>query len=166
MSASTLDVHLDQDELANWRAEPVRFIEQVLIDPETKAPFVLLRAERAFLALAFKTDDAGRLLYPEQVFGAPKKSGKTGFAAMHGLTTTLLFGGAYPEAVTCANDFEQAQGRVFHQGDEDREQEHRVDEPQQLIDEHGLVVFVAALVEHLRARVAVGNFLDCRARAV
>jgi phage terminase large subunit-like protein len=47
------------------------------------------------------------------LFAAPKKSGKTAFAALHLLTTTLLYGGAYPEATAAANDLEQAQGRVF-----------------------------------------------------
>ena len=55
----------------------------------------------------------GRLLYPEQLYARPKKSGKTGFAAMHLLTTTLLFGGRFAEGYAVANDFEQAQGRVF-----------------------------------------------------
>jgi hypothetical protein len=32
---------------------------------------------------------------------------------MRALTTTLLFGGRYPEATICANDFEQVRGRVF-----------------------------------------------------
>jgi len=53
------------------------------------------------------------LRYPEQVYACPKKSGKTTFGAIHALTTTLLFGGSYPEATICANDQEQAQGRVF-----------------------------------------------------
>ena len=85
----------------------------MLCDPETKKPFKLLPAERAFLQHAFNTDKHGRLLYPEQVYACPKKSGKTKFAAIHALTTTLLFGGHYPEATICANDLEQARGRVF-----------------------------------------------------
>jgi phage terminase large subunit-like protein len=96
-----------------WRTDPGSFIEEVLRDPETKRPFKLLDAERAFLAYAFQTDDDGRVLYPEQLYAAPKKSGKTGFAAIHLLTTTLLFGGRYSEAYCVANDLEQAQGRVF-----------------------------------------------------
>jgi hypothetical protein len=66
-----------------------------------------------FLEHAFATDASGRLLYPEQVYSCPKKSGKTAFAAMHCLTTALLFGGAYPEVTLAANDYDQAQGRVF-----------------------------------------------------
>jgi phage terminase large subunit-like protein len=96
-----------------WRANPTRFIETVLYDPETKQPFKLLPAEKEFLAHAFKLDDEGRLLYPEQVYAAPKKSGKTGFAAMVTLTMLLLFGGQYGEGYCCANDLEQAQSRVF-----------------------------------------------------
>ena len=42
-------------------------------DPETGKPFVLLDAERDFLRYAFDTDANGRLLFPEQVYAAPKK---------------------------------------------------------------------------------------------
>src|SRR5262249_50532331 len=107
--------HLDAASLARWRAEPTSFIEQALCDPETKRPFALLPAERAFMQHAFRTGDDGRLLYPEQCFAAPKKSGKTTLAALHCLTTTLLFGGSYPEATIIANDLEQAQARTFEQ---------------------------------------------------
>ena len=96
-----------------WRANPIEFIETVLCDPETGQPFVLLDAEREFLAHSFTLAADGRLLYPEQVFGAIKKSGKTGFAALHMLTTMLLFGGSFAEGYVLANDFEQASGRVF-----------------------------------------------------
>jgi phage terminase large subunit-like protein len=106
---------LDHTALARWQANPVSFIEEVIVDPATKRPFELLPAERLFLEHAFKVDDDGRLLYPEQVYACPKKSGKTSFAAMHALALTLLFGEAYPEATICANDQEQAQGRVFEQ---------------------------------------------------
>jgi hypothetical protein len=96
-----------------WRSNPTAFIEEALQDPETGKPYRLLDAERAFLEHAFRTDDDGRLLYPEQLYSAPKKSGKTAFAAMHALTTALLFGGRAPEVICAANDFDQAQGRVF-----------------------------------------------------
>jgi phage terminase large subunit-like protein len=106
MVASSIDV-------VRWRADPIRFIETVLFDPETDQPFKLLDAERAFLMHAFKTDDSGRLLYPELLFGAPKKSGKTGFAALLVLTMILLFGERFAEGYALANDLEQAQSRVF-----------------------------------------------------
>jgi hypothetical protein len=87
-------VSTERTKLAAWRADPAAFIENVLVNPETGEPFALLPAERAFLRHAFRRR-AGRLLYPEQVFGAPKKSGKTGFAALHMLTTVLLYGGRF-----------------------------------------------------------------------
>ena len=99
--------------LARWRADPIAFIEQALIDPETKKPFVLLEVEREFLKHAFATGADGRLLFPEQVYSCPKKSGKTTFAAIYVITVVLLFGGAYPEAICAANDREQSVGRVF-----------------------------------------------------
>jgi terminase large subunit-like protein len=99
--------------LERWRRSPVSFIETVLHDPETGAPYRLLPAERAFLDYAFQTAANGKLLYVEQLYCCPKKSGKTAFAAIHALSTALLFGGAFPEVILCANDFDQAQGRVF-----------------------------------------------------
>src|SRR5258705_13263574 len=96
-----------------WRSDPILFIESVLHDPETGKPFQVLPAEKQFLAYAFKLDDNGRLLFPELVFSAPKKSGKTGFAALITLTMLLLFGGHYGEAYSLANDYEQAASRVF-----------------------------------------------------
>lgn len=100
-------------DLKRWRRRLSSFIEEVLVDPETGKPFQLLDAERSFLAHAFETGADGRLKYPEQIFAAPKKSGKTGFAALHMLTTTLLFGGRHAEAYCAANDLEQATSRVF-----------------------------------------------------
>jgi phage terminase large subunit-like protein len=104
---------LEPSALERWRRDPAEFITEILRDPETGKPFVLLDAERKFLQCAFASDADGRLIYPEQVFAAPKKSGKTGFAAMHMLTTTLIFGGSFAEGYCVANDEEQAQGRVF-----------------------------------------------------
>ena len=99
--------------LTRWRANPINFIQQVLINPETNRPFVLLDAERAFLTYAFTLGADGRLLYPEQVYACPKKSGKTTFAAIYVITVVLLYGGAYPEAICAANDYDQSVGRVF-----------------------------------------------------
>jgi hypothetical protein len=99
--------------LARWRANPIGSIQQVLIDPETKKPFVLLDAERAFLRHAFAIGPNGRLLYPEQVYACPKKSGKTTFAAIFVITIVLLYGGAYAEAICAANDRDQSVERVF-----------------------------------------------------
>jgi hypothetical protein len=98
--------------LDRWRADPAAFIEHCLIDPETSKPFVLLDAEREFLKHAFKLDESGRLLYPEQVYACPKKSGKTTFAAIYTISLVMLFGGTFPEAIVCANDYEQSVGRV------------------------------------------------------
>jgi len=99
--------------LDNWRTDPIGFIETQLYDPDTGTPFTLLPAEREFLKHSYKVDADGRLLYPEQVYACPKKSGKTGFAALHMLCTVLLFGGRRAEGYCLANDEEQAASRVF-----------------------------------------------------
>jgi phage terminase large subunit-like protein len=110
----TESVALDDSTLQRWRANPTSFVEEVLHDPETGRPFVLLEAERAFMRHAFALDSNGRLLYPELLYGAPKKSGKTTLAALIVLVMVLLRSdGRFSEAYVCANDFEQAQSRVF-----------------------------------------------------
>lgn len=96
-----------------WRKDIVSFIDGVLRDPETGLPFVLNRAERRFLARAFELDDDGRLKHPELLYAAPKKSGKTAFAAMILIAVVLVLGGRFAEGICVANDLEQAQGRVF-----------------------------------------------------
>ena len=104
---------LNSTALSRWRAEPCRFIETVLFDPQEGKPFVLLDAERVFLAHAFRLGETGKLLYTEWLYSCPKKSGKTTFAAIVCLTIILLYGGHFPEATLAANDQEQAVGRVF-----------------------------------------------------
>ena len=102
-----------EQQLSRWRENPLSFIETVLVNPETETPFQLYPEQRRFLREALKLTPEGRLPYPELLFSAPKKSGKTTMAAMMTLTVIILFGGRYAEAYLVANDLEQAQGRVF-----------------------------------------------------
>ena len=104
---------LDATALARFKRDPIAFITHTLRDPETGEPFVLSDAERQFLQHAFTLNDDGKLVYPELVFGAIKKSGKTTLAAIVMLAMVLLFGGRFAEGYCVANDFEQAQSRVF-----------------------------------------------------
>jgi phage terminase large subunit-like protein len=104
---------LDATVLARFKYDPIAFIEHVLCDPETGEAFVLSDAERWFLKFAFQLDDNGRLKFPELVFGAIKKSGKTTLAAIIMLVMVLLYGGRFAEGICVANDLEQAQSRVF-----------------------------------------------------
>jgi phage terminase large subunit-like protein len=104
---------LEHTTLERWQRDPLSFINEVLRNPETGKPFELFDAQKTFFAKCWQTDDSGRLLYPEQCIGWPKKTGKTATAAMHLLTTTLVFGGRFAEGYAIANDLEQAQGRVF-----------------------------------------------------
>jgi Phage Terminase len=104
---------LDASAIERFKREPIAFIEHVMCDPETGRPFLLSDAERWFLKFAFTLNADGRLMYPELVFGAIKKSGKTTLAAIILLVTVLIYGGRYAEAICVANDLEQAQSRVF-----------------------------------------------------
>src|SRR4249919_3874687 len=100
--------------MQRWRDDPLSFVTEVLHDPETNAPFVLLPAEIAFMRHAFALDDDGRLKFPEQCYSAPKKSGKTTLAALVVLTMVLLRSeGRFNEGYCVANDFEQAASRTF-----------------------------------------------------
>jgi phage terminase large subunit-like protein len=90
----------------------VDFITNELRDPETGKPFVLFDAQTRFLLTAFTLTDAGTFPYPEMLFGAIKKSGKTATAAMAALYV-LVTGGPFAEIIIAANDEEQAQGRIF-----------------------------------------------------
>ncbi len=96
-----------------WKRHPIRFITEVLVDPETGLPFELYPAQEEFLREALTPTADGRLLYPELVFAAIKKSGKTATAAMAMLYVIVALGGPYAEGYCAANDFDQAQGRVF-----------------------------------------------------
>jgi phage terminase large subunit-like protein len=106
-------VSKQSEQKARWLADPAMFVRDVLIDPETGKPFELYPAEERFLRSGFTLTADGRLPFPELVFAAPKKSGKTGFAAMAVIYVIIVLGGPYAEAYCVANDFEQAQGRVF-----------------------------------------------------
>jgi len=104
---------IDVATILRWRADPLRFIEHVLCDPESGRPFVLSVAERAFLERAFTLNESGKLNYPELVFGAIKKSGKSTLAGIVMLTMVLLYGGRFAEGYCVANDQEQAVARTF-----------------------------------------------------
>jgi phage terminase large subunit-like protein len=108
-NASTTDV----EDLDRYRHDPVAFITECLVDPETNQPFELYPAQVEFLRAALTLTDDGRLPAPELLFGAPKKSGKTAMAAMCMVYVILVLAGRHGEGYVVANDLEQAQGRVF-----------------------------------------------------
>jgi phage terminase large subunit-like protein len=93
--------------------EAAEFIETTLVNPETCELFQLTEAERVFLEHAFELTPNGRLKYPELIFSGPKKSGKTGFAAMILIFVVRAVGGRYAEGFCVANSADQASLRVF-----------------------------------------------------
>ncbi len=99
--------------IAKWRKSPETFFTEVLRLPETGEPFELYPEQIIFLRHALTLKKDGRLPYPELLFSAPKKSGKTTFAAGCLLYTIIVLGGRYAEGYCLANDLEQSQGRVF-----------------------------------------------------
>lgn len=101
------------DHLARWHADPVAFIRDVLRNPETGVRFELYPAQVEFVRRAFTLTPKGQLPYSEMIFSAPKKSGKTGLAAMLAIYVAVVLGGRFAEVFCLANDFEQSLGRVF-----------------------------------------------------
>jgi hypothetical protein len=99
--------------LKKWKRDPMAFIRDVLINPDTGTPFELSLAQRRFLRRALTVTAEGRLRFPELLFSAPKKSGKTTLAAMTTIYLITCLGGSYAEAYWVANDLEQATSRVF-----------------------------------------------------
>jgi hypothetical protein len=97
----------------NWKRDPVAFIREVLVNPETGKPFELYAAQERFIREAITPTSEGRLPFSELVFSAPKKSGKTTLAAMIVIYMIVCLGGPFGEGYCLANDEEQAQGRVF-----------------------------------------------------
>jgi phage terminase large subunit-like protein len=97
----------------NWKRDPVAFIREVLVNPETGKPFELYAAQERFIREAITPTSDGRLPFSELVFSAPKKSGKTTLAGMIVIYVIVCLGGPYGEGYCLANDEEQAQGRVF-----------------------------------------------------
>lgn len=96
-----------------WKTDPVVFIEDALVNPETGKPFILYPEQEVFIRRAFTLTPDGSLPYPEILFSAPKKSGKTALGAMACLYVVVVVGGPYAEAYCLANDLEQSTGRVF-----------------------------------------------------
>lgn len=91
----------------------VDYLEKLFILPNGKT-IVLEPFQRAFLEMAFTPDSRGKLPYRQVVYSMIKKSGKSQIGACIG--SWFAFSGiAEPngEQYCCANDLEQAQGRVY-----------------------------------------------------
>ena len=85
--------------------DPIRFIDEHLRSTEKGERWTLSPHQRRVLAAMFAHP------YRLRLWGEPKKSGKTFLGAV--LTLWWAFTRAHTEVVICANDLEQAQGRVF-----------------------------------------------------
>ncbi len=101
------------DRIARWKTDPISFIGDVLKDPETKKPFELYPAQVEFIQRTFTLTPEGRLPYPEMLYSAPKKSGKTATAGMLAIYVAVAIGGPFAEVYCLSNDYEQSVGRVF-----------------------------------------------------
>jgi phage terminase large subunit-like protein len=99
-------------DLRRYALSPIAFIDDLVTRNETSAAFRLAPHQRDVLRLAFTFDDQGRLPYDTFLYSCPKKSGKTTMNAA--LTVWWAFTQEAPnEVLVIANDYDQAQSRVF-----------------------------------------------------
>ncbi len=80
--------------------------------PERKRLIVLEPHQRAILRHAFTKGPDGRFPYATVIYSTLKKSGKTEIGSGLNLWAGVTWD-SYLELYACANDYEQAQGRVF-----------------------------------------------------
>jgi phage terminase large subunit-like protein len=102
-----------QRAVARWRNDPLRFLRECVIDPDTRSPFQLYAEQADFLRRACTLRPDGRVRYSEVGYCAPKKSGKTTTAALVVLYTAFVLAPLNGEIYLLANDQEQAVSRVF-----------------------------------------------------
>lgn len=95
-----------------YATDPVAFIDALVKKSELGKPFRLMPHQREILRLAFQFDVDGRLPYDTIMYSCPKKSGKTTENAALTLWWALTQE-SDNEILICANDFDQAQARVF-----------------------------------------------------
>jgi hypothetical protein len=79
--------------IARWKRDPIAFIREVLINPETGLPFEFYGEQERFSGSALTLTADGRLPFAELLFSAPKESGKTATAAMAMLFVIICIGG-------------------------------------------------------------------------
>ena len=96
---------VSQETLERLRLDPALFADTFLPNNEKGRPWRLSRHQRRVLVHMFKR------AYRLRVWGEMKKSGKTFLAAV--LLIWWAFTHANTEIIVAANDFEQAQSRVF-----------------------------------------------------
>lgn len=99
----------------NWpryRRDPVAFMQEICVNPETGKPFVLLPAQRDFLARMVPKAN-GDLEFRTYLYSCIKKSGKSTTAALVGLWAVLCLGGRYAEGYVISADLQQSTDRIF-----------------------------------------------------
>ena len=104
---TSLDPTAYATDIVAWAESPAGFFI-----PETRKPIVLTEPQRRILRHTLTPDDDGLMAYQTILYAAPKKSGKSTLAALIALWWSLT---QEPpnEVYLAANDFDQAQGRVF-----------------------------------------------------
>ena len=99
-------------DLQRYRTDFSSFVGDFIGVNELGKPFQLMNHQRRILGMAFAFNQDGRLPWDTIIYSAPKKSGKTFVNAL--VTVWWAYTQEPPnKLLICANDLEQARGRVF-----------------------------------------------------
>ncbi len=99
------------NDLSRFVHDPAGFIVRFIRRNEKGRAWTLSPYQRRVLALAFRWDSAGTLLFRILLWSEPKKSGKTFIAACLVIWWGFMTGNT--EIIIAANDLDQSVGRVF-----------------------------------------------------
>jgi phage terminase large subunit-like protein len=104
-----MDAHTQT--VTDYTRDPVAFIDDLMPLNEKRQPWRLSEYQRRVIRLAFRWNDAGRLILRLLLWGEIKKSGKTLILAALGIWWSYTR--AFTEVISTANDRNQAQSKVF-----------------------------------------------------
>ncbi len=102
------------DTLQRWLNDPVAFVEEACVCPETGQLYELYPAQKTFFREALTPAPSGAFPYSELLFSCCKKSGKSTTGAL-AMLYAIFTSGDYSEGVILANDKEQAHDRIYQQ---------------------------------------------------
>ena len=98
---------------SHWRRDPVAFITEVLVNPETGKPFELYPAEVEFIRRAFTLNPDGRLPFLEALFVRQRRAARPRSRPCVAIYVAVVIGGLFAEVYCLSNDYDQSVGRVF-----------------------------------------------------
>jgi hypothetical protein len=88
--------------IGRWKSDPIAFVREVLINPETGQPFELYPEQERFFREALTPRQTGACAIRNRYSARPRRVGKTAGAAMAMLYVIVCIGGPYAEGYCVA----------------------------------------------------------------